>query len=459
MARKYTYEDFESALNESGLGSQFSASDLKLAQENPDAGMSILQYKKDYAAATTDEARALANQGAENIRASYGEYTGGKDGSGFYATQLSPNSFDYGSAPTYSNQYADTIDSLLNQQLNYGDYSYSGTKPTYTNRYDAQIQELLNQQLGYGDFTYDVEKPVYENRYDAQIQEQLNQILNREEFSYDPGTDPLYSQYAKQYTREGQRATANALAEAAAASGGQVSSWAQTAAGQAGNYYSAQLTDKIPELWQLAYQKYMNDQNLAYSDLSALQGVEQSDYDKYLNELGQYNTDRAFEYGLYADAYNRIVNNLGTVSGLEQADFSKYLSELSQYNTDRNFDYNVWADAYDRIVTNLGTVSGLEQQDYAKYQDQLAQYNTDRNFSYSQLLDEIDSQTLERNEALDKAVLAGSYGDYSYLNDMGINTDDVSGITDWEKQFALAEAIAQQTGDYSYLYQLAAQMR
>lgn len=386
MARKYTYEDFEAAMNESGLGSQFSDADIKLAQQNPDAGMSILNYKKDYAAATTDEDRKLANDGAEQVRASFGEYMGGDDGSGFYATQLSPNHFDYGSAPTYSNQYAGTISDLLNQQLNYGNYSYSSTKPTYNNRYDAQIQQLL------GD------------------------ILNREEFTYDAETDPLYAQYRKQYTREGDRATANALANAAAASGGQVSSYAQTAAGQAANYYAAQLTDKIPELWQLAYQKYMNDENLKYSDLAAVQGAEQSDYDKYLNEL-------------------------------------------TQFNTDRNFDYTVWSDAYDRIVNNLGTVSGLEQQDYAKYQDQLNQYNTDRNFSYGQLLDEIDSQTLERNEEIDRAILAATYGDYSFLNDLGINTDDVSGITDWEKEFALAEAIANLTGDSSYLYQLASQMR
>lgn len=386
MARKYTYEEFEAAMNESGLGSQFSDADIKLAQQNPDAGMSILNYKKDYAAATTDEDRKLANDGAEQVRASFGEYMGGDDGSGFYATQLSPNHFEYGSAPTYNNQYAGTISDLLNQQLNYGNYSYSGTKPTYNNRYDAQIQQLL------GD------------------------ILNREEFTYDAETDPLYAQYRKQYTREGDRATANALANAAAASGGQVSSWAQTAAGQAANYYAAQLTDKIPELWQLAYQKYMNDENLKYSDLAAVQGAEQADYDKYLNEL-------------------------------------------TQFNTDRNFDYNVWSDAYDRIVTNLGTVSGLEQQDYAKYQDQLNQYNTDRNFSYGQLLDEIDSQTLERNEEIDRAILAAQYGDYSFLNDLGINTDDVSGITDWEKEFALAEAIANLTGDSSYLYQLASQMK
>lgn len=381
MARKFTYEDFERAANESGLLGEFSPSDLKLAQQDPDAGMSILNYKKDYHAATTDEARALANKGAENVRTSFGEYSGGKDGSGFYVTQLSPNHFESGSAPSYNNQYGSTMDDLLNQQLNYGNYSYSGVKPTYNNRYDGQIQDLLGQ------------------------------ILNREEFSYDADTDPLYAQYRKQYTREGQRAAADAAGQAAALSGGLPSSYTSTAAGQAANYYAAQMTDKIPELAELAHQMWMNEQNLKYSDLAAVQGAEQSDYDKYLNEL-------------------------------------------TQFNTDRNFDYNVWADAYDRIVNNLGTVNTLEQQDYAKYLDQLAQFNTDRNFNYGQLLDEIDSQTLERNEALDKAVLAATYGDYSFLNDMGINTDDMSGITDWEKQFALAEAVAGLTGDTSYLYKL-----
>lgn len=313
MARKYTYDEFEAAASSAGLLSEFSDADLKLARENPDAGMSILNYKKDYHAAADDEGRAAANKGAESVRTSFGEYSGGKDGSKFYSTPLSPNNFSYESAPSF------------------------------TSRYDGQINTLLDQ------------------------------IMNREDFSYDAETDPLFGQYRKEYTREGKRATADALAEAAAASGGIPSSYASTAAGQAGNYYASQLTDKIPELYQLAFQKYMNEANLKYSDLAAFQSAEASDFEKFLAQLDQYNTDRSFAYG--------------------------------------------------------------------------------------QLLDEIDSQTLERNEALDKAVLAATYGDYSFLNDMGINTDDVSGITDWEKEFALAEAIANLTGDSSYLYQLMGKMR
>ena len=48
----------------------------------------------------------------------------------------------------------------------------------------------------------------------------LGQIVNRKDFSYDPENDQLYSQYRKQYTREGQRATQDALGAAANDLGG-----------------------------------------------------------------------------------------------------------------------------------------------------------------------------------------------------------------------------------------------
>lgn len=260
----FTFDDFQREANASGLGGQFSAADMELARRNPDAGMSLLSYKKDYANAKTDEARALANMGAENIRSSFGEYTGGTDGSKYYKTQLSPSSFTSSEAPKYS--------------------GYQEAKPEYDNRYDGQIQELLSG------------------------------LVNWKDFSYDPSTDQLYQNYRKQYTREGQRATEDALGTAAAASGGLPSSYAQTAASQAANYYASQMTDKIPELYQLAYTKYLNDYNRQLTNLGAVQGAEQNDYDKYLNDLSQWNTDRNFDY-------------------------NDYLTQLGQYNTDRGFNY------------------------------------------------------------------------------------------------------------------------
>lgn len=371
----FTYDQFQKAAQDSGLMGEFSAADLSLAQRNPDAGMSLLKYKQDYHAATTDEARALANLGAEGIRSSYGNYTGGDNGGSFYLDHLSPSSFDGGKAPTYQNQYAGDIADLWEQQKNYGSYDYGEAAPVYNNRYDDTIQDLIQG------------------------------ILNREDFSYDPATDPLYQNYRKQYTREGQRATADTLGAAAAASGGIPSSYATTAAAQAGNYYAAQMTDKIPELYQLAYNQYLNDYNMQLSDLGVVQGAEQSDYDKYLNELNQFNTDRAFDYNAWLDEYNMTKDQLQTAQGLEQLDYTKYLNELQQFNTDREFNYG-------------------------------------------QLLDEIDSQTRERQEDIDNALRAAEFGDYSFLQDMGIDTSN--NPADFERQYTLA-LLAAEYGDFSGL--------
>lgn len=265
----YTYADFEQAAKSAGLLNQFSKADLTLAQQNPDAGMSILKYKQDYLNATTDEARAAANAGAEGVRSSWGGYTGGGDGGSFHLDAMSPNDYTYGSAPEY------------------------------TNRYDGTIQGLLNQ------------------------------VVNREEFSYNPDTDPLASAYKKQYAREGQRATQDTLGAAAAATGGLPSSYAVSAAGQAGNYYASQMADKIPELYQLAYNKYVSDHSMKLSDLGAVQSAEQADYNKYLNQLNQYNTDRNFGYGQHLDEVNNQTLIRQENAALSDSEYQRQL-ELAQ---------------------------------------------------------------------------------------------------------------------------------
>lgn len=90
----------------------------------------------------------------------------------------------------------------------------------------------------------------------------LDQAASQGSFAYDPEKDPVWAAYQKQYSREGDRAAANALAQASAASGGRPSSYAVTAAQQAGNYYAGQMSDIIPDLAQNAYQQYLNDKQL-----------------------------------------------------------------------------------------------------------------------------------------------------------------------------------------------------
>lgn len=93
-------------------------------------------------------------------------------------------------------------------------------------------------------------------------------------FLYDPATDPSYGAQKKAYLREGDRARADTMAQVSAATGGVPSSYAVTAAQQAGDYYSTQWADKVPGLEQTAYQKYLQELGIQKeaADLMAAKG-------------------------------------------------------------------------------------------------------------------------------------------------------------------------------------------
>lgn len=282
----YTYDDFVKAANQSGLMGQFSQDDLNLAQKYPEFGLSVLSLKKDYNNAATAEQRLLANQAANELRKSYGNYSGGADGGSF------------------------RLESKLNRRAD----------------------DLLGQIGSFGSFSYD-EAPAYENAFAQQQKDLLDRILNREDFSWSKETDPQWSSYKKSYLREGDRATANALAQASAASGGRPSSYAVNAATQAGDYYAAKLNDVIPTLYQQAYERYLDEYNMKLKDLNTVNQQEQLDYAKYLDRLGQFNTDRGFAYQNYADDYDRLRSQLADVQGQDQIDYARYLDEASRQQT------------------------------------------------------------------------------------------------------------------------------
>ena len=129
----YTYDEFLKQAADNGLLQSFSAADLKLAQRNPDAGMSLLTYKNDYRSASTDEARALANAGAEKVRAVYGGYTGGTEGIGFHLTGAE------GTNGNYVNQYASQQAGLSNS-LQTG-FDTDGAEAIWADQRKAYLRE------------------------------------------------------------------------------------------------------------------------------------------------------------------------------------------------------------------------------------------------------------------------------------------------------------------------------
>lgn len=107
-----------------------------------------------------------------------------------------------------------------------------------------------------------------------QINSGMDRLANPQAWDYDYRQDPAWQAYRKEYLREADRGTRDTMANAAALTGGIPSTAAVGAAQQAGNYYRAQLADKIPELMQNDYSRYLQGREADRADLSLLSSIE-----------------------------------------------------------------------------------------------------------------------------------------------------------------------------------------
>ena len=322
-----------------------------------------------------------AHAGAEALRAKY-NYSGGADGS-----EYNP----------------------------WGDGRFHSSTSTSNNNRTESMQP----------FTYE-SAPEYVNRYQAQIDSLTDEILNRPEFSYDPETDPRYQSFRKEYQREGQRATADTMGQYAAMTGGMPSTAATVAAQQAGNYYAAQMADRIPELYQLAYSMYQDEGDNMRLNMDMLTALEQGDYNKYLNLLNQYNTDRNFSYGVYSDNWNRNYQ-------LDRDDISD-----SRYDMEWNYGVN------------------RDQIEDARYEDETA-------WNREQYTDETEyARALERAQTLAQA------GDFSGYKALGYSDSEIASLQNAYNRALAAQTLSRSSGgnrssnngnsgsqDYDGLYQAA----
>lgn len=276
-------------------------------------------------AAGNKGAMDAAHQQAEAIRAKYG-YSGGVDGSQ-YLPDASSGSFSYAQAPTYVSKYQDQINALTARLM--------GAAP----------------------------------------------------FSYDPDSDPTYQQYKESYTRSGERAMQDTLGQIAARTGGLASSYAASASQQAYDNYMAALADKVPELKQLAYSMYLDEQSALRSNLNTLLSLEQSEYAKYLDALSQYNADRNFAYGQFTDErnfdYQTDRDALADERYDQQWDYQLSRDEISDSRYDQEWDYQLSRDkledqryAQQWAAAQAQQAQQSDQSDQSDQQQRSAAYDT-----------------------------------------------------------------------------------
>lgn len=262
--------------------------DLTLVTDQNDLDL-IRQYTESYNKAYAEGDKAgqqAAHDAAERIREKY-DYSGGTSGS------------DYIKLGT-------------------------GARP-------AKADTSWLDKLGDSNYNYD---------QSGKISAKLDALLNRTPFSYDAASDPLYQQYRKQYTREADRSAEDVLGKAAVMTGGMPSTAAVAASQQASDYQMSQMTDKIPELQQLAYSMYQDKLSGDRADLNTLIGLEDNNYNRWL-------ADRNYLYQLARDQ----------VGDQQTADALAYQKQQDKLN----YDYQKERDAIDDARYNAEWQYKLQQ--------------------------------------------------------------------------------------------------
>ena len=143
--------------------------------------------------------------------------------------------------------------------------------------YDSSYLDRLQQSQAALDSHLTTKPGAYQSKYQGQIDRVMQNITDRKPFQYDVNGDALYQQYKDRYIQMGRQAMQDTMGQAAALTGGYGNTYAQNAGQQAYGAYMQGLTDKIPELYQLALDKYDRDATLEKEKYSVLKDADATD--------------------------------------------------------------------------------------------------------------------------------------------------------------------------------------
>ena len=180
-------------------------------------------------------------------------------------------------------------------------------------KYREQLEQANQQRPG-----------GFASPWQEKQQQAYDAVTNRQKFQYSPSGDPMYQQYRQQYQRQAKLGMQDTMGQAAAMNGGYGSSYAQMAGQQAYNSEMQRLNDRMPELYQLALDKYQQEGQELLQRWQMASQMENQDYSRYQDQMAAWRSDRDY-------AANR-------------------------YDSERSTDYNLWADSDDR--------------EYSRFQDQ-----------------------------------------------------------------------------------------
>lgn len=202
-----------------------------------------------------------------------------------------------------------------------------------------------------------------------QINSGMDRLAEEKSWSYDAAKDPAWQAARKQYLREADRGTRDAMAAAAGMTGGVPSTAAVAAGQQTGNYYRAQLADRLPEYMQADYNRWANNREMDRADLQTLAALDnqQNEYSLTLQQMQAQQQQQAIQNAMqrwetlgYAD--QSVANALGVPVGTstQSAAYQQWAQNFQQQQDAWDREYQQWQQhqseqntAYSHVMTWL----------------------------------------------------------------------------------------------------------
>lgn len=177
-------------------------------------------------------------------------------------------------------------------------------------------------------------------QYGTALQDTMNRINNREKFTYDVNADALYQQYKDRYMNQGRIAMQDTMGQAAALTGGYGNSYAAAVGNQAYQGYLQQLNDVVPELYNMAYNRYQQEGQNLQNQYNMYNDAYNREYGEYRDSVGDWNAEMA-----------RLTDMYNTERNVDRASFDadrEYFTNAFQ--DQRSWEYGLYNDAYNRAL-------------------------------------------------------------------------------------------------------------
>ena len=255
--------------------------------------------------------------------------------------------------------------------------------------------------------------------YEAAWKDAMDRINNREKFSYDLNGDALYQQYKDKYIQQGKMAMQDTMGQAAALTGGYGNSYAATAGNQAYQAHLNELNDIIPELQQMAYERYQQEGQDLLNQYSMAKDVYDTKYGEHRDAMSQYNTDRSYLQSVYDSLYGRdyTVWNDNRTFG-----YGQHRDAISDEQWAAAMDYQREQDAYQKERDKIADAQWQKTYDLQKKSSTVSDNSNEKPFSSIE-------PTIEVDNGGDKTPKLTDYKSaYDYVVSKGVPKSNAAGI-------------------------------